>query len=49
VAFIAYGFGYLVDSIWKSVPWSNSLRGILDAVIYSLVTAAVFCWLWPAA
>lgn len=49
VAFVGYGFGYLVDSIWKSVPWSNSLRGIVDAVIYCLVTAAVFCWLWPAA
>lgn len=48
VAFVGYGFGYFVDSIWKGIPWSNSLRGLLDAVIYALVTAAVFCWLWPA-
>lgn len=49
VAFLAYGFGYIQDSIWKSIPWSNSLRGLLDAVLYALTTGAVFCWLWPAA
>jgi hypothetical protein len=49
VAFVGYGFGYFVDSIWQGIPWSNSLRGLLDAVIYCLVTGAVFVWLWPAA
>lgn len=48
VAFIGYGFGYIQDSIWKGIPWSNSLRGLLDAVLYALTTAVVFCWLWPA-
>ncbi len=49
IAFIAYGFGYLQDSIWKAIPWSNSLRGILDAAVYALVTGLVFRFLWPAA
>lgn len=49
VAFIAYGFGYFQDSIWKGIPWSNSLRGLLDAAVYSLVTGLVFRLLWPAA
>ena len=49
VAFVAYGFGYLQDSIWKSVPWSNSLRGVFDAVLYGLTTGLVFRLLWPAA
>ena len=49
VAFAGYAFGYFQDSIWKGIPWSNSLRGILDAVLYSLATGIVFCWLWPAA
>jgi hypothetical protein len=48
VAFAAYAFGYLQDSIWKGIPWSNSLRGLLDAALYSLATGLVFCWLWPA-
>jgi hypothetical protein len=49
VAFVAYGFGYLQDSIWKSIPWSNSLRGIFDAVLYGLTTGLVFRLLWPGA
>jgi hypothetical protein len=49
VAFAAYAFGNLQDSIWKSIPWSNSLRGIFDAVLYALTTGLVFRLLWPAA
>lgn len=49
VAFIAYAFGYFQDSIWKGIPWSNSLRGILDAAVYALVTGLVFRFLWPVA
>jgi hypothetical protein len=47
VAFMAYGFGYFQDSIWKAIPWSNSLRGLLDAAIYGLTTGLVFRFLWP--
>ncbi len=48
VAFAAYAMGYLQDSIWKAIPWSNSLRGVLDAVLYALATGLVFRFLWPA-
>lgn len=47
VAFVAYGFGSIQDSIWKAIPWANSLRGLLDAVIYALVTGLAFRLLWP--
>jgi hypothetical protein len=49
VAFAAYGFGYLQDSIWHGMPWANALRGLLDAVLYALATGLVFRLLWPAA
>ncbi|HEX9944080.1 MAG TPA: hypothetical protein VGG03_18875 [Thermoanaerobaculia bacterium] len=49
VAFVAYGFGYFQDSIWKAIPWANSLRGILDAALYALTTGLVFRLLWPGA
>jgi len=49
VAFVAYAFGFFQDSIWKMIPWSNSLRGIADAVVYALVTGLAFRLLWPAA
>jgi hypothetical protein len=48
VAFTGYALGYIQDSIWKGIPWSNSLRGIADAVVYSVATGGVFCLLWPA-
>jgi len=49
IAFIGYGFGYFQDSIWKATPWSNTLRGLLDALIYGVATGFVFKLLWPAA
>ena len=47
-AFLAYGVGRIVDSIWSGIPWSNTLRAVLDGLIYSLVTAGTFGWLWPS-
>jgi len=47
VAFAGYGFGYLQDSIWMGVPWSNCLRGLFDAVLYSLATGLIFKLFWP--
>ena len=49
VAFAAYAFGYLQDSIWRAIPWSSALRGLFDAVLYCLATGLVFRLLWPAA
>ena len=47
VAFAGYGFGHLVDSIWKGIPWSNALRGLADAAVYAVLTGLVFMMLWP--
>lgn len=49
IAFVAYGYGEIQDSIWRSVPWSNAARALADALIYALATGAIFWWLWPAA
>ena len=46
-AFMAYGVSCLVDSIWRTMPWSNTFRSMFDGLLYSLVTAGVFGWLWP--
>jgi hypothetical protein len=48
VAWLAYGFGGVTDSIWFGKPWSHSLKCIFDALLYGLLTAGVFGWLWPA-
>jgi hypothetical protein len=49
VAFSAYGLTNVLDSIWKGQPWSNTGRALIDGAIYSVVTGAVFCLLWPKA
>ena len=49
VAFAAYGLGNVSDSIWKAQPWSNTIRSLVDALIYALITGFVFKLLWPAA
>ncbi|MCM2268774.1 MAG: hypothetical protein NDJ75_01580 [Thermoanaerobaculia bacterium] len=46
-AFLAYGLANMVDSIWKGVPWSNTVRATVDGLLYALVTAGAFGWLWP--
>ena len=49
VAFSAYGLTNVVDSIWKGQPWSNTARGMIDGVVYSVATGAIFCTFWPKA
>lgn len=46
-SFMAHGLANLVDSIWKGMPWSNTVRATIDGLVYALVTAGTFSWLWP--
>jgi hypothetical protein len=47
-AFLAYGIGQLPDSIWRGQAWGTTLKHVADGLVYALVTAGVFGWLWPA-
>ena len=47
--FLAYGLGAPLESIWKGQKWGTSLRFLIDGLVYGLLTAGVFGWLWPAA
>ncbi len=47
VAFMAYGVAHCADSIWKGQSWSATGKAIVDGLLYSLVTAGAFGWLWP--
>lgn len=49
VAFSGYALSYLSDSIWKGQPWSNTMRHVLDGVVYALLTGLTFRLMWPAA
>ncbi|MCZ6725781.1 MAG: hypothetical protein O7A98_00320 [Acidobacteria bacterium] len=46
IAFMTYGLSQLVDSIWKGAPWSATAKGVSDGLLYALVTAGTFGWLW---
>ena len=46
-AFMAYAFGVWPLSIWYNRSWSTSLKTTFDGLIYAMVTAGTFGWLWP--
>jgi hypothetical protein len=46
-AFLAYGLGILSNGIWKGQPWSLVIKESFDGLIYALLTAGTFGWLWP--
>lgn len=47
VAFVAYAAGSWPESIWFGRKWSTTLKNTLDGLIYALLTAGAFGWLWP--
>jgi hypothetical protein len=46
-AFMAYGMGTIINSIWKGQPWGMTVKEIIDGLIYACLTAGTFGWLWP--
>jgi hypothetical protein len=46
-AFLAYGLGNLSNGIWKGQPWGMVIKEVFDGLIYGLLTAGTFGWLWP--
>ena len=46
-AFLAYGLGQIQDSIWKGQTWGVTAKHVFDGLIYALLTAGTFGWLWP--
>jgi hypothetical protein len=45
--FLAYGLGHLSDGIWKGQTWGFTMKEVIDGLIYGLLTAGTFGWLWP--
>lgn len=49
IGFLAFGWANIPLSIWYGHPWSTTAKYLLDALIYGLVVAGSFAWLWPEA
>ena len=47
VAVLAYAGAAPLNSIWFGAPWGSTAKHVLDGLIYGLLTAGVFGWLWP--
>jgi hypothetical protein len=47
VAILAYAGSAAMGSIWFGHTWGRTLKDIVDGVIYGLLTAGIFGWLWP--
>jgi hypothetical protein len=46
-AFVSYALAGWQQSIWYRRPWSVTLKNTFDGLLYALVTAGTFGWLWP--
>jgi hypothetical protein len=46
-AFIAYTVALWQMSIWYRRSWLTTFKSTVDGLIYALLTAGTFGWLWP--
>jgi len=46
-AFIGYSLALWQMSIWYRRAWITTIKATVDGLIYALLTAGVFGWLWP--
>jgi hypothetical protein len=47
-AFIGYALALWQMSIWYRRAWSTTIKATVDGLIYALLTAGTFGWLWPS-
>jgi hypothetical protein len=46
-AFIGYTAALWQMSIWYRRAWATTIKSTVDGLIYALLTAGTFGWLWP--
>ena len=47
IAFLGYGAAHVQESIWGGRSWVVTFKHLFDSLIYALLTAGTFAWLWP--
>jgi hypothetical protein len=47
VAFAGYALALMQNSIWYQRGWGQTLLTMADGLIYAVLTAGAFGWLWP--
>jgi len=46
-AWLGYGGAAAAGAIWFGHGWGRTVKDIVDALVYGLLTAGFFGWLWP--
>jgi len=46
-AFVGYALALWQNTIWFKRSWTVTLKSTIDGLIYGLLTAGTFGWLWP--
>lgn len=46
-AFLGYAGALWQDSIWFKRNWGFTLKSTFDGLVYALLAAGIFGWLWP--
>jgi hypothetical protein len=46
-AFMGYSLGLIQNAIWRGETWGVTFKHVIDGLIYGLLTAGTFGWLWP--
>jgi hypothetical protein len=46
-AFMGFALGSVPESIWYRRSWTRTLKTMADGLLYGLLAAGVFGWLWP--
>lgn len=47
VTFLTYCGAFFWDAIWQGKSWSSTFKSVADSLLYSLLSAGFFGWLWP--
>jgi hypothetical protein len=45
-AFAGYALALAQNSIWYKRNWGATLKSMFDGLVYALLTAGTFGWLW---
>jgi len=46
-AFLCYGLANIPNAIWRGQQWGAATKDIIDGLVYALLAAGTFGWLWP--
>jgi hypothetical protein len=46
-AFVGYSLALWQNTIWYKRAWLTTLKSNVDGLVYGLLTAGTFGWLWP--